>query len=94
MSGNYDVIVFFRFMANLQPFGSRIPDAWCMKLTFSLKKTFNFTKPENKTWKSLLSKGAIFYKKCWHFAKKNNADISKIKGILVLESIFSKIIYI
>ena len=35
---------FFQFMANLQPFGNRIPDAWSIKLTFSLTITFYLTK--------------------------------------------------
>ena len=33
MSRNCDVIVFFRFMPNLQPSGSGIPDAWSIKFT-------------------------------------------------------------
>ena len=36
-----------------------------------------------------LSKGTIFTKKCWYFAK--NADISKIKRALVLKGIFLKL---
>ena len=43
---------FFRFMANLEPSGSRIPDALSVKLTFSLKVTFYLTKTENRTKKS------------------------------------------
>ena len=38
---------FFQFMANLEPSGSRIPEAESVKLTFSLKVTFNLTKTEN-----------------------------------------------
>ena len=33
ISTNCDVIVFFPFMANLQPPESRFPEAWCIKLT-------------------------------------------------------------
>ena len=53
MSTNCDVIVFFRFMANLQPSGSRTSDSWSTKLTFSLTITFHLTKIENRTKKSL-----------------------------------------
>ena len=52
MSSNFDVIVFFfLFMAHLQQSGSRIPDAWSIKLMFSLIVTFNLTTPENRTKK-------------------------------------------
>ena len=54
---NCDVIVFFfRFMTNLQPFGSRIPDAWSIKLTFSLTVTFYLTKPEKQNFYLAISK--------------------------------------
>ena len=43
MSVNCDVIVIFRFMVNLEQTGSRIPDAGCVKLTFSLRVTFYLT---------------------------------------------------
>ena len=43
----------FRFMANLQQSGSRISNAWSVKLTFSLMVTFYLTKRENRTKKSL-----------------------------------------
>ena len=39
-------------MANLQPPESRIPDAWSIKLTFSLIVTFYLTEPKNRTKKS------------------------------------------
>ena len=44
---------FFRFLANLEQSGIRIPDAGILKLKFSLKVTFYLTKAENKTKKSL-----------------------------------------
>ena len=44
---------FFQFMANLEPSRSQIPDAWSVKLTFSLTITFYLTKTENRTKKSL-----------------------------------------
>ena len=53
MSGNWDIIVFFQFMVNLQPSESQIPETWSIKLTFSLIVTFHLTKPENKTKKFL-----------------------------------------
>ena len=43
---------FFRFIANLEPCGSRISDAWFIKFTFSLIN-FYLTKLENRTKKSL-----------------------------------------
>ena len=43
----------FRFMANLEQSRSRFPDAWLVKLTFSLKITFYLTKTENRTKQSL-----------------------------------------
>ena len=39
-------------MANLQPPESRIPDAWSIKLTFSLIVTFYLTEPKSRTKKS------------------------------------------
>ena len=53
MSTNFDVIVPFQFMASLQPSGSRIPDAWFIKLTFELTITIYLAKPENRTKKPL-----------------------------------------
>ena len=44
---------FFGFMANLEQAGNWIPDAWSVKLLFSLKVTFHLTKTENRTKKSL-----------------------------------------
>ena len=45
--------LFFQFIANLQPSGSRIPDAWSIKLTFSSIVTFHLTKTGNRAKKSL-----------------------------------------
>ena len=44
-------LLFSRFVANLEQSGSRIPDAWSVKLTFSLIVTFYLTKTENRTKK-------------------------------------------
>ena len=61
---------FYRFMVTLEQFGSRIPEEWYAKLTFSLIVTFYLPKTENRTKKTLtssytiaLSKGVIFDKK-------------------------------
>ena len=44
---------FFRVEANLKKSGNRIPNAWSVKLTFSLTTTFYLTKTEKRTKKSL-----------------------------------------
>ena len=51
---------FFQFIANLEQSGSKIPDVWSVKHTFSLKVTFYLTKTESRTKKSL--KGALVLK--------------------------------
>ena len=56
MTSYWEIVIslsFFRFMANLEPSRSQIPDAWSVKLTFSLTITFYLTKTENRTKKSL-----------------------------------------
>ena len=53
MPENFDVNAFFQFMVNLEKFGSRILDAWSVKLTCSLVVTFHLTNIENRTKKSL-----------------------------------------
>ena len=48
------ILLLFRLsMASLEQSGSWIPDAYSVKLTFSLTVTFYFTKTENRTKKSL-----------------------------------------
>ena len=44
-------LLFFVFIANLEQSGGRIPDAWCVKPTFSLKVTINHTKIESRAIK-------------------------------------------
>ena len=39
---------FFRFIVNLEQSGSWIPDAWSVKLTFSLMVIFSLKKTEKK----------------------------------------------
>ena len=53
ISANYDVIFFFRFMADLEQSGRRILDAWFVIITFSLITIFCLTKTENITKRSL-----------------------------------------
>ena len=61
---------FFRFMANFEQSGSRIPDAWSVKLTFSLIITFSqklkteLINLKHSSHAIALSKGTIFDKKC------------------------------
>ena len=43
----------FQFTDNLEPSGSRILDAWSIKLAFLLIETFYLLKTENRTKKSL-----------------------------------------
>ena len=47
-------------MANLEQSGSKIPDVWSVKRTFSLKVTFYLIRTENRTKKSL--KGGLVLK--------------------------------
>ena len=44
---------FLQFIVNLEQSGSRIPDAWSVKLTFSLTVTNFLTSTEKRTKKSL-----------------------------------------
>ena len=71
---------FYQFIANLKPSGRWIPDAWSMKLTFSLIVTFYLKKTENRN--ADFARNADFLQKY--------ADSSKIKGVLVLKGIISE----
>ena len=51
-SENCDFILCFEFLTNFQPSVNRIPDAWSIKITFSLTIFFYFGKPKNRTKKS------------------------------------------
>ena len=44
---------FFQFMVHWEQSGGWIPDAWRVKLIFSLKVTFYLTKSEDRTKKTL-----------------------------------------
>ena len=77
---------------NLPKLRSWIPEPWSWKLLFSLIVTFYLTKTKNRIIKSLtqlsyywLSKGAIFDK---------IADISKIRGAIILKGIFFETTYV
>ena len=89
----------FQFMANLQPFGGQILDAWSLKLTFSLITTFylqnlkTVLKISNTALILLLWVKVLVCQKMLIFCKKN-ADISKMKEFSVLKGIFSEPIYV
>ena len=71
MSAAFDVIVIFSIYCQFGASGSQIPDAYSVKLIFSLTVTFYFTRSENRTKKPLrshttaLSKGTIFAKNAY-----------------------------
>ena len=89
-------LLFFRFMADLEPSKSRIQDAQSVKITFSLSVTFYFTKTTALTKSTALTillwvkvlylpKNAVFRKKCWH---QQNQEA------LVLKRIFPETTYV
>ena len=57
-------------MVTLEQFGSRIPEEWYAKLTFSLIVTFYLPKTENRTKKTLTSSYTIALSKDVIFDKK------------------------
>ena len=52
---------FFQLMANLEQFGSQIPEVGSLKLTLSLLVIFYLKKTENKTKKSLTQLSYYFF---------------------------------
>ena len=76
-------------MTNLEQSSDWILDALSVKLKFSLTLTFYLIKTENIP----LSKDTIFDKKNATFCIKNY-DISKIKEVLVLKTIFYETAYV
>ena len=62
---------FFQFTANLEQFGSRIPDAYSIKLMFSLIVTFYLTKAENRTKKPLTQLSHYCLEEWYNFHQKN-----------------------
>ena len=69
---------FFRFKTNLEQSRSRIPDAWSVKLIFSLTVTFYLINTENRTKKSVtqLSYYCTIFEKKLIFAKKMLAPLT------------------
>ena len=95
-SANWDVIVFFLFMANFEQSRSWITATWSIKLTFSILvdlSCYKNWKPNlkisNTAFMLLLSVKVLSLIKNEDFLQKN-AGISKIKWVLVLKGIFSK----
>ena len=81
-------------MAKLEQSGSRILNAWSVILTFSIIIIFILQKLktelknlEHSSHTIALSIGTIFTTIFNYFCKQKNADISKIKGALVLKDI-------
>ena len=68
MSASCHVIV-IKFLDNLEQSGSRISDAYSVKLIFSLKVTFYLTKTGSRTKKSLAQLSIIALNKSTIFAK-------------------------
>ena len=60
---------FIKFLDNLEQSGSRISDAYSVKLIFSLKVTFYLTKTGSRTKKSLAQLSIIALNKSTIFAK-------------------------
>ena len=86
-------------LQRLQPFGSRIPDTWSIKLTFSLRTIFGFTKTEKRTIKFLTQLSYYCFEQRYYFCQKmlifcKKGDISKIKGVMVLKGVFSETKYV
>ena len=79
-------------MTNLQLSRSSIPEAWSIKVTFSLTVNFYLTKAASITKKSNTAPILSLWVMMFFFAE--NADIMKIKCVLVLKGISSEITYI
>ena len=65
MTSFYKIVTslsFFQFMANLEQSGSLIPDAYSVKLKFSLIVMFYLTSLENRTKKSLPHLSHYYFK--------------------------------
>ena len=65
---NMTSLLFVQFMANLEQSGNQTPEAWSVKLIFSLRVTFYPTKIENRSKKYLAKK--IFSKKMLFFSRQ------------------------
>ena len=83
---------FFQLITNLEQSGSWILDAQYVKLTFSKIVTFYLAKTENRTKKSPTQLSHCCFKQSYYLKMlknadflQKNADISKIKWVLVLK---------
>ena len=92
---NCDVIVIFPIYGQFAAI--RKPDSGptVSKLIFSLIITFYLSKTENRAKKSLIALAILLWVKVLFWPKnadflQKNADISKIKKVLVIEGIFSE----
>ena len=87
----------FLFKENLEQSRNRILEAWSVKLILSLIITVYLSKTENRT-KNFLTQLLIWVKVL--FLTKNadsfpkNADINKVKKVVVLRHIFFKTTYV
>ena len=84
----------FQLMFNLEQSRTHIPNKWSIIFKFSLIVVFFLAKTESRTERSLGQLSFISLSKASIFAKNNNADINKNKGVLVLKDKFSKIPYL
>ena len=83
------LLSFFRLMSCLEESTSRILDAWCVILTFSLTVIFYLIKKKKIEIRShtiALGKGTAFAKTVEFF--QEHVNIIEIKGLLVLNGIF------
>ena len=91
---------FFQFIANLEQFRRRIPEAQSAKLIFSSIVTFYLTKTENRTKKAPAKLSHYYFESKYYFGQKTlmfckkNVGMSKLKSALVLKGKFSEISYV
>ena len=91
-------LLYCRFMVNLEQSASQIPDAYPLKVTFSLTVTFYLQKL--KTELKNISEPALtlllwvkvlfFFQNCWYFAKKL-LIIAKLRGSWYYKVYFLKL---
>ena len=88
---------FFRFMANLEQYASRVRD---VKLKIFINSNFYLKKTENKTKKTLTQLSHYCFELRYYFCQKmiiilqKNADISKVKKASGTKVIFSETTYV
>ena len=91
MAAYLHVNVIFTIYGRFGQSGSRIPDAWFAKPTFSLKVTF-YLKIKEKRTKNSLGHLWYYYMEQRHNFWQEHADINKSKKALILNGTFSKTI--